>query len=183
MEHTCRLGSSFAEAASNAVDEPNRRKDRIGWENLAGASPKQRRIYIGTCELNGMCERGAGIAAGKGRGWGGLAHERSRGYKRAWANKRGQERKTKYLEGGVWVGMWKREDARGFNILGRQKGSSRNGGKHERELGREGECERTRRCDERTHEVLGKQAGAHLVGFIVRRRVPIIASTRVDSGV
>jgi hypothetical protein len=76
-----------------------------------------------------------------------------------------------------------REDARGFNILGRQKGSSgRRGGKHERELGREGECERTRRCDERTHEVLGKQAGAHLVGFIVRRRVPIIASTRVDSG-
>ena len=103
MEHTCRLGSSFAEAASNAVDEPNRRKDRIGWENLPGASPKQRGIYIGTSELNGMCERGAGIAAEKGGGWGGLAHERSRGYKRAWVNKRGQERKAKYLEGQVWV--------------------------------------------------------------------------------
>ena len=93
MEHTCRLGSSFAEAAPNAVDEPSQRKDRIGWENLAGASPKQRRIYIGTCELNGMCERGAGIAAEKGRGWGGLAHERSRGYKRAWVNKRGEKGK------------------------------------------------------------------------------------------
>ena len=50
---------------------------------------------------------------GVGGEGGGLAHERSRGYKRAWVNKRGQERKAKYLEGQVWVGMWKRENARG----------------------------------------------------------------------
>ena len=48
-------------------------------------------------------------------------------------------------------------------MLGRQKGSSsRRGGKHERELGREAERERTRRCDERTHGVWGNKRGLTL---------------------